>query len=78
MMSYPEHFTIKNMRMVNTNTCEVYMLNDTKKVIKAWTIQCTQGVVHQFHDRMNQLLQSTQPFQMLLQMKQYYKVDVLC
>ena len=78
VMSYPEHFTIKNIRMVDQTTCEVYMLNDDKKTIKAWTIQCTQGVVHVFHERLNQLLQSTQPFHSLLQLKQYYKVDVLC
>lgn len=77
-MSYPEHLTIKNIRMVNENTCEIYMLNDHKKTMKAWTVQCTQGVVHLFHERLNQLLQSTQPFQSLLQLKQYYKVDVLC
>ena len=76
-MSYPEHFTIKNIRMVDPNTCEVYMLNDDKKTIKAWTIQCSQGVVHLFHERLNQLMQSTQPFQTLLQLKQHYKVDVL-
>lgn len=77
-MSYPEHFTIKNIRMVDINTCEIYMLNDDKKTMKAWSIQCTPGMIHLFHERLNQLLQSTQPFQNLLQLKQYYKVDVLC
>ncbi|WP_333835444.1 hypothetical protein [Acinetobacter schindleri] len=42
-MSYPEHFTIKNIRMVDINTCEIYMLNDDKKTMKAWSIQCTQA-----------------------------------
>lgn len=77
-MSYLEHFTIKNIRMVDINTCEIYMLNDDKKTMKAWSIQCTPGMIHLFHERLNQLLQSTQPFQNLLQLKQYYKVDVLC
>ena len=77
-MSYPEHFTIKNIRMVDINTCEIYMLNDDKITMKAWSIQCTPGMIHLFHERLNQLLQSTQPFQNLLQLKQYYKVDVLC
>lgn len=44
-MSYPEHFTIKNIRMIDPSTCEVYMLNDDKKTIKAWSIQCSQGLV---------------------------------
>lgn len=57
MMSYPEHFTIKKIRMVDQHTCEVYMLNDDKKTIKAWTIQCTQGMVHLFDERLNQLVQ---------------------
>lgn len=77
-MSYPEHFTIKNIRMVDISTCEIYMLNDNKKTMKAWSIQCNQGMIHLFHERLNQLLQSKQPFQNLLQLKQYYKIEVLC
>jgi hypothetical protein len=76
-MNYPEHFIIKNIRMKDMNTCEIYMLNEHKKVLKGWSIHCGGGLIHLFHDRMNHLLQSQHPFQELLQLKQYYKIEVL-
>jgi hypothetical protein len=41
-------------------------------------IRCNQGLVQQFHEQMNHLMQSAQPFQALLQLKQFHRVEVLC
>lgn len=77
-MSYPEHFVIKKIRLLTPTTCEVYMLNMNKKFMKGWVISCNQSFAHQFHEQMNNLMQSAQPFQALMQLKQFHKVDVLC
>ena len=77
-MSYPEHFVIKKIRLLTPTTCEVYMLNMNKKVMKGWLIRCNQGLVQQFHEQMNHLMESAQPFQALLQLKQFHRVEVLC
>ncbi|WOE32452.1 MULTISPECIES: hypothetical protein [unclassified Acinetobacter] len=77
-MSYPEHFVIKKIRLLTPTTCEVYMLNMNKKFMKGWMIRCNQSLTHKFHEQMNDLMQSSQPFQMLMQLKQFHRVDVLC
>ena len=76
-MSYPEHFVIKKMQLVNPTTCEVYMLNTNRKLIKGWLIQCSAHLAHKFYEQMNQLLQSEQPFQALMQLKTLHKIDVI-
>jgi hypothetical protein len=77
-MSYSEHFVIKKIRLLTPTTCEVYMLNMNKKFMKGWVIRCNQSLAHQFHEQMNNLMQSAHPFQTLMQLKQFHKVDVLC
>ncbi|WP_180114090.1 hypothetical protein [Acinetobacter sp. YH12063] len=77
-MSYPEHFVIKKIRLLTPTTCEVYMLNMNKKFMKGWVIRCNQALTNQFYEQMNNLMQSAQPFQALMQLKQFHKVDVIC
>lgn len=76
-MSYPEHFVIKKIRLLTPSTCEVYMLNMNKKFMKGWVIRCNQALTNQFYEQMNNLMQSAQPFQALMQLKQFHKVDVI-
>lgn len=76
-MSYPEHFVIKKMQLINSTMCEVYMLNTNKKSMKGWLIQCSAHLSHKFYEQMNQLLQSEQPFQALMQLKTLHKIDVI-
>lgn len=51
--------------------------NDTASV-KGWVIQCNAALSNQFHEHLNQLCQSENPFITLLQLKQFHKVEVLC
>ncbi|OAL83106.1 hypothetical protein AY608_15345 [Acinetobacter terrae] len=76
-MSHPEIFRIKNMRLINPKTCEVYMHNLHRCSIKAWIIYCNEAFANQFYEQLNKLLQSSQPFEVLLQLKQYHKIEVL-
>lgn len=76
-MSRPDVFQIKNIRLVGQDSCEVYMLNQTRRCIKGWLISCQNGLIPQFHDQLNGLLQSTQPFQALMQLKAKYRIEVI-
>ena len=72
-----EHFIIKNMRLIDAEHCEVYMLNTDRNIIKAWRIDANHTAQHRFYEQLNALSQAAEPFQFLLQLKQFYKVDVL-
>lgn len=76
-MSYSETFSIKSIRLLSPSTCEIYMLNHTKKCMKAWLISCTNGKLQEFNDKMNHLLLTSQPFDQLMKLKNLYKIEVL-
>ncbi|SPL70184.1 hypothetical protein KPC_1362 [Acinetobacter stercoris] len=77
-MSEPSLFKIKNIRLIGQKTCELYMENVETLSIKGWVINCNDVFIHQFHEQLNNLCQSDNPFYSLLQLKQYHKVEVLC
>lgn len=76
-MSRPDVFQIKNVRLIGQHSCEIYMLNQTRRCIKGWMVSCNQGLVQKFHEQLNALLQSTQPFEALMQLKQQYRIEVI-
>lgn len=77
-MKIDNGFKIKNIRLIGQTTCELYMENTETSCVKGWIINCNHVFVHQFHDQLNQLCQSANPFDSLLQLKQFHTVEVLC
>ncbi|RGD90102.1 hypothetical protein DYI96_11320 [Acinetobacter sp. SWAC57] len=71
-------FKIKDIRLIGQNSCELYIENTETHLTKGWAIYCNDIFEHQFHEQLNHLCQSENPFTSLLQLKQYHKVEVLC
>ena len=71
-------FKIKDIRLIGQKSCELYMENIETHLTKGWTIHCNDIFEHQFHEQLNHLCQSDNPFAALLQLKQYHKIEVLC
>ncbi|MDQ1210262.1 hypothetical protein QE380_003185 [Acinetobacter baylyi] len=78
MMIEASIFKIKNIRLIGQRTCELYMENVETASVKGWIINCNDVFIHQFHEQLNHLCSSENPFDSLLQLKQYHKVEVLC
>lgn len=77
-MSTTSLFKVKNIRLIGQDACELYMENIENYSAKGWIIHCNNVFAHQFHEHLNLLCQSENPFNSLLQLKQYHKVEVLC
>lgn len=77
-MSTTSLFKVKNIRLIGQTCCELYMENIENASVKGWIIHCNDVFAHKFHDQLNHLCQSENPFNSLLQLKQYHKVEVLC
>lgn len=77
-MTEQSMFKIKNIRLTDSRTCELYMQHNDTASVKGWVIQCNAALSNQFHEHLNQLCQSENPFIALLQLKQFHKVEVLC
>lgn len=71
-------FKVKNIRLIGQNICELYMENTENAAVKGWVISCNDVFVHRFHEQLNHLCQSDNPFGSLLQLKQFHQVEVLC
>lgn len=70
-------FKIKTIRLIGQTACELYMENTENASIKGWIIHCNDALVYKFHEQLNALCQSDNPFISLLQLKQFHKVEVL-
>lgn len=70
-------FKITQMRLLSPTSCEIYMQDTATHCLKGWLVECQAQAAQQFYDKMNQLSHATEPFQALLNLKQFYKVDVI-
>jgi TorA maturation chaperone TorD len=70
-------FKITQMRLLSPTSCEVYMQDHTTHCLKGWIVECQAHLAQQFYEQINQLSQAAEPFQALLYLKQFYKVDVI-
>ncbi|HGH3627413.1 hypothetical protein [Acinetobacter baumannii] len=77
-MSTTSLFKVKNIRLIGQTCCELYMENIENASVKGWIIHCNDVFADKFHEQLNHLCQSENPFNSLLQLKQYHKVEVLC
>lgn len=70
-------FKIKSIRLQNQCTCELYMENVDDASVKGWVINSNGSLIHRFHEHLNTLCTAENPFQRLLELKQFYNVEVL-
>ncbi|GAA5002310.1 hypothetical protein GCM10023206_05110 [Acinetobacter puyangensis] len=71
-------FKIKSIKLQDSSTCELYMENVDDASVKGWVINNNNGsLMHRFHEHLNSLCNAENPFQTLLELKQFYRVDVL-
>ena len=70
-------FKITQMRLLSPTSCEIYMQDKTTHCLKGWLVECQAHAAQQFYEKINQLSQASNPFQDLLNLKQFYKVDVI-
>ncbi|KAA8735024.1 hypothetical protein F4V57_04510 [Acinetobacter qingfengensis] len=70
-------FKIKSIKLQNPDTCELYMENVDDASVKGWIINSNGSLIHRFHEHLNTLCSAENPFQRLLELKQFYRVEVL-
>lgn len=70
-------FKIQSIRLANPSSCELYMENIEDATVKGWLINNKSGLSQRFYEHMNTLCSAENPFQRLLELKQFYQVEVL-
>lgn len=71
-------FKIKSIKLQNPDTCELYMENVDDASVKGWVINNSNAsLIYRFHEHLSHLCSAENPFQKLLELKQFYRVDVL-
>ncbi|MFU8927681.1 hypothetical protein [Acinetobacter puyangensis] len=76
-MHNTSHFKIKNIHWTDPRTCELYIEDVETSLVQGWVINCDGVFVHQFHEHLNNLCHSEDPWRTLLYLKQFHQVDAL-